>query len=288
MLPPEANRSGPEGVALVDPVEAILLVVLGFGVGAYAAAVGAGGGFLIAPILLIRYPEAAPAAVTAASLIVVWVTSVTQSMLAARERRIDVPLAGAMLAVAIPASLLGGFATTLVPRSAFALGFALLIVGIAIYVLLRPVAGIASPSHARVWRRERTDSDGNRFVYRIPIWQSVGPTIAATFTAAMAGIGGGPIGIPMMTRVMRIPHAVAVPSMHFLITFQSASVIAFHVWAGNTGEPLRDIPWLAAGVLLAAPAGRWLRRRLGEGILMRALALGMFVIAARTAWGAFQ
>ena len=272
----------------MDPVEAILLLMLGFGVGTYAAAVGAGGGFLIAPILLIRYPDAAPAAVTAASLIVVWVTSVTQSALASRERRIDAPLVGAMLAIAIPTSLLGGLATTLVPRMAFALGFALLIVCIAVYVLLRPVAGIAPPSHARVWRRERTDSDGNRFVYRIPIWQSIGPTAATTFLAAMAGIGGGPIGIPMMTRVMRIPHAIAVPSMHFLITFQSASVIAFHAWSGNFGDPLQDIPWLATGVLVAAPAGRWLRRKLGEGLLMRALAIGMFVIAARTAWGAFQ
>ena len=76
--------------------------------------------------------------------------------------------------------------------------------------------------------------------------------------------------------------------MHFLITFQSASVIAFHAWSGNFGDPLQDIPWLATGVLVAAPAGRWLRRKLGEGLLMRALAIGMFVIAARTAWGAFQ
>ncbi|MDA1009938.1 MAG: sulfite exporter TauE/SafE family protein [Chloroflexi bacterium] len=272
----------------MDPVEAILLVVLGLGVGAYSAAVGAGGGFLVAPILLIRYPDAPPAEVTAASLIIVFVTSATQSLLAARERRIDTALVGAMLAVAIPASLLGGLATTFVPRTAFALGFALLIVAIAVYVLLRPVAGIAPPSQARVWRRERTDSDGNRFVYRIPIWQSVGPTAGTTFLAAMAGIGGGPIGIPMMTRVMRIPHAIAVPSMHFLILFQSASVVAFHVWSGNYGDPLQDIPWLAAGVLAAAPVGRWLRRVLGEGILMRALALGMFIIAARTAIGAFQ
>src|SRR5690606_1918116 len=126
----------------------------------------------------------------------------------------------------------------------------------------------------------------NHFVYRIPLWESAAPAAGTSFLSSMAGIGGGPIGIPMMTRVMRIPHAIAVPSMHFLITFQSASVIALHLWAGNHGEPMRDVPWLALGVLAAAPAGRWLRRTLGEGILMRALALGLFVVAARTAWGA--
>lgn len=272
----------------MDPLEALLLIVLGFGIGAYSAAVGAGGGFLVAPLLLIRYPDVPPVAVTAASLIVVFVTSASQASLALRERRIDIPLVSAMAVVAIPAGILGGFGTTWIPRQAFALGFALLIVGIAIYVLFRPVAGIASPTVARAWRRDRTDRDGNRFIYRVPIWGGALPTAAATFFSAMAGIGGGPIGIPMMTRLMRVPHALAVPSMHFLIVFQASSVIAFHAWSGNYGEPLRDVPWLAVGVLAAAPAGRWLRRTLGEGILMRALAVGLFVVAARTAWGAFQ
>lgn len=272
----------------MDPVEAAMLIVLGFGIGAYSAAVGAGGGFLIAPLLLIRYPDAPPVAVTAASLIVVFVTSASQSTLAMRERRVDVPLVGAMAVLAIPAGILGGLSTTLIPRQAFALGFALLIVGIGTYVLLRPVAGIATPSRALAWRRERTDGDGNRFVYRVPIWRGGVPTAAATFISAMVGIGGGPIGIPMMTRLMRVPHALAVPSMHGLVTLQSIFVIALHVWSGNYGDPLQDVPWLATGVIVAAPAGRWLRRTLGEGILMRALAIGLFVVAARTAWGAFQ
>jgi len=270
----------------MDVTEAILLLALGVGIGAYAAAVGTGGGFLIGPLLLIRYPEAAPAAITTASLCIVLVTSVSQSALAARERRIDVPVVFAMAALAIPAALLGAFGTTVLPRSVFALGFAVLVSVIGVYVVWRPIAGIAPPTTARAWRRDRIDADGNHFIYRIPIWRSVGPNIGAAFLAALAGIGGGPVGIPVMTRVMRIPHAIAVPSMHFLIIFQSSVVIAFHVIAQNYGDPMLDVPWLAAGVLASAPAGRWLRRTLGEGVLMRALAVGLFVIAARTAWGA--
>jgi uncharacterized protein len=270
----------------MDVTEAILLLALGVAIGAYAAAVGTGGGFLFGPLLLIRYPEAAPAAITTASLCIVLVTSVSQSALAARERRIDMPLVFALTIVAIPAALLGAVGTTILPRTVFALGFAVLVAVIGVYVVLRPVAGIVPPTSARAWLRDRVDSDGNRFVYRIPVWRSVGPNVGAAFLAALAGIGGGPVGIPVMTRVMRIPHAIAVPSMHFLILFQSSAVIAFHVIASNYGDPMRDVPWLAAGVLVSAPAGRWLRRTLGEGVLMRALAAGLFVIAARTAWGA--
>lgn len=269
-------------------LEAVILVAVGFAIGAYAAAVGAGGGFLVAPLLLIRYPDAEPAMITTASLSVVLATSIGQSVLAARERRIDLPLVAMMALIAVPSGLFGAIGTSWLPRAVFALGFAVLITGIAVYVLVNPTAGIAPPFRGRVWERDRTDAEGNRYLYRIPVVRSVVPNILATALAAMAGIGGGPIGIPLMTRIMRIPHAVAVPSMHAIIAVQATFVVGFHVAMEHDGDPMRDVPWLAAGVILAAPPGRWLRRRMGEGPLMQALALGLFVVAARTAWGAFE
>jgi len=269
-------------------LEAVILLAVGFGVGAYSAAVGAGGGFLVAPLLLIRYPDAEPAAITTASLTVVLATSVSQMLLASRERRIDLPVVGAMAVIAIPAALFGAVGTTWLPRTVFALGFAVLITCIAIYVLAKPTAGISPPYPGRVWERQRTDAQGDRYVYRIPVFRSVIPNVLGAALSAMAGIGGGPIGIPLMTRVMRIPHAIAIPSMHTLIMFQSAVVVGFHLALSHQGDPMRDIPWLAGGVILAAAPGRWLRRRLGEGPLMQGLALGLFIVAARTAWGAFQ
>lgn len=269
-------------------LEIVALIAMGFGIGAYAAAVGAGGGFLIAPLLLVRYPEAPPAAITAASLTVVLVTSTAQFLLATRERRIDAAVVLAIAVVAVPAAIFGAVGTTWLPRTVFALGFAVLISGIALYILARPTAGVAPLYAGRVWERERVDAEHNRFVYRIPVVRSIVPNVLGSALAALAGIGGGPIGIPIMTRIMRIPHAVAVPSMHMLITLQSTAVVAFHFLAGNVGDPMDDVPWIAIGVLGAAAPGRWLRRRLGEGPLMRALAVGLFLVAARTAWGAFR
>jgi uncharacterized protein len=269
----------------MSPELAALLVALGFAIGAYAAAIGAGGGFLVAPLLLFRYPEASPAAITAASLTVVLATSIGQTIVTAREWRVDHPLALAMATVAVPAALLGGFSTTVLPRTAFALIFATLLIVIATYIVIRPVATIAVPASGWAWRRERTDRDGNRYLYRIPLLGSIAPNAGAAFFAALSGIGGGPLGVPVMTRVMHVPHALAVPTMHFLILVQTTAVLTYHFTAGNQGDPMRDVPWLAAGVLLAAPVGVWLRRRLGEGVLMRALAVGIFFIAVRTVIG---
>ncbi|MEX2372407.1 MAG: sulfite exporter TauE/SafE family protein [Dehalococcoidia bacterium] len=262
-----------------------VLVALGLAIGTYATAIGAGGGFLIAPLLLIAYPDADPVEVTTASLAVVLVSALASSAVMARERLVDLPVVAAIAAVALPSALAGGLATSLVPRDAFAAGFAVLLGGIGAYLVWRPIAGIVAPAR-HAWARHLTDAEGNTYAYRIPILNSVAPNVGAAFLGALAGIGGGPIGVPIMTRVMRIPHAIATTSMHALIVVQSAAVVAMHLALGHAGGPMEAVPWLALGGVLGSPAGRLLRRRLGEGPLTRALALGLFFIAARTAWGA--
>ncbi|MCK9486857.1 MAG: sulfite exporter TauE/SafE family protein [Dehalococcoidia bacterium] len=270
----------------MGPVEALALVAIGFAIGTYATAIGAGGGFLIAPLLLIRYPDADPVAITTASLTVVFASALASSAVMARERLVDLPVVAAMLVVAVPAALLGGLVTDLVPRALFAAGFAVLLGCIGAYLVWRPVAGVAETA-GNAWQRTRTDRAGNRYSYRIPIFPSIVPNAGASFLGALAGIGGGPIGIPIMTRLMHIPHTIATTSMHALIVAQSGVVVAMHLALSHGGDPGRDVPWLAVGVVLGSPAGRLVRRRLGEGPLTRLLALGLFFIAVRTAVDVF-
>ena len=270
----------------MSPVEAAILVTVGFAIGTYATAIGAGGGFLIAPLLLIRYPNADPVAVTTASLTVVFVSAVSSTAVMARERLVDVKVVAALAAIAIPSALLGGLVTDYVPRAAFAIGFAVLLGAIGAYLIWRPVAGIVAPAR-RAWRRQHVDAEGNQYLYRIPIVSSIAPNVGAAFLGALAGIGGGPIGVPIMTRVMRIPHPIATTSMHALIIVQSSIVVGMHLWLGHAVGPMEAVPWLALGGVIGSPVGRLVRRRLGEGPLTRALAVGLFFIALRTAWSAF-
>ena len=63
-----------------------------------------------------------------------------------------------------------------------------------------------------------------------------------------------------------------------LILIQSLSVTGVHFFNNVGGSPLDDIPWLAAGVLIAGPIAIQVRQRTGEGNLMRALAVGLIII----------
>ena len=270
----------------VPVLEWVFLFGIGFAVGVYAGSVGAGGGFLFAPILLLRYPEAPPEEITTATLAAVAVANAAAAGYAWMHRRVDRPLSGALVAAALPAALVGAAATSLMPRVAFALAFGLLLAFTGIYLARRPVAEFAEPLRAG-WQRELRDRAGVTFQYRVPVWRSLFAAAAAAGVSTLVGLGGGLFYTPLGVRVMRIPHAVAVPTAQVLITAVSTGGVALHLIAGHTGDPLNDMPLLTAGVIVSVPLARRLHDRLGEGLLTRALAAGIFLVGVQTAALAF-
>jgi uncharacterized membrane protein YfcA len=263
--------------------ESAFLVAIGIAVGVYATALGAGGAFLLTPFLLLRHPGTRPEFVAMASLAIVAASSGLSSIHALRQRRLDYPVAGVLIAAVVPAASLGAASTSFVPRRAFELGFAVLLLTLAVYIVL-PRANTVVAS-VRGWRRLVADREGHSYFYTFPLWRSLIAAAGAGFLSALAGIGGGPLYTPLAIRVMRIPVELAVPTAHVVITALALAGLGTHLIAGNTGDPLRDAPWLAAGMLAGNPLGQRLNRRLREGPVLRLLAVGMVIVAIRTAIG---
>lgn len=258
------------------------LIVVGLAIGTYAGAIGAGGGFLLAPVLLLRYPEASPAEITTATLSVVLVAAVAFAVAGSRGGQLDRPLAAVLVVAALPAVLGGAAATSVLPRTVFTIGFGVLLLGAGAYLGWRPTASIVDPVRGG-WRRQLVDRDGNVFVYRLPVRRGLIATAVAAFLSTLAGIGGGLVYTPLATRVLRVPHTLAVPLAQTLLAGVALVGVLFHLAAGHVADPMRDAAPLAIGVVAATPLGRWLNRRLGEGLLTRALAVGLIAIGLRTA-----
>jgi uncharacterized membrane protein YfcA len=269
----------------MSPIEVGVLLALGVLIGAYAVAIGAGGGFLIAPLLLIRYPDADPAMIATASLTTVVLSSGLSSFVVLREQRVDRPIAAMNSALTIPAALLAAVGTSLISRGAFSLGIAALLIGIAIWLAWRPHGPDAELS-THGWHRRVEDRQGHVFIYRVPVVRSIAPLLITAFVATIAGISGGPLRVPVLTRIMLMPHAIAVPTVHIANATAAAAAVGLHLALGHAGEPLQAALWLGAGMIAANPLGQLARRRLGEGPLTRLLALGLLVVGAQTAWGA--
>ncbi|HEY3168403.1 MAG TPA: sulfite exporter TauE/SafE family protein, partial [Candidatus Binatia bacterium] len=100
------------------PAHYLWLLPLGILIGAFGTLIGAGGGFILVPILLLLYPDENTELITSISLAVVFFNALSGSWAYSRMGRIDYK-SGMIFAVAtIPGAILGAVSTAYVPRHA--------------------------------------------------------------------------------------------------------------------------------------------------------------------------
>lgn len=270
----------------MDPLVFLALIGVGIAVGVYATAVGAGGGFLFAPILLTRHAESSPAEIALASMCLVLATSGVAAVRLAREKRIDYRAVGMAAAIAVPAGLIGATGTAQLPREIFAAGFTVLLASLGLYLIWRP-SGNAGALGRRGWRRMIVDGRGERYLYWIPVRRSLSVIGITSVLTSLAGIGGGLFFATITIRVMRMPAWLGVPASHAIVSSIAVVVVIFHVATQHFGDPLADVPPLLIGAMIANPIGLRVAARMRESVLSRLLAIGMLVVAARVALEAF-
>ena len=113
-------------------------IALGFGVGTYGTLIGAGGGFVLMPLLLLIYPHETPEKLTSISLAVVFMNALSGSEAYARMKRIDYKSGLIFASATVPGAILGALNTSYVPRRFFDTLFGILLVAAAVFLILRP------------------------------------------------------------------------------------------------------------------------------------------------------
>ena len=141
--------------------------------GTFGTIVGAGGGFILVPVLLFVYPDDDPESIASVSLMVVCANALSGSVAYARQLRIDYRSGLAFAAGTFPGAIAGALAVGQLNRQVFDGLFAILMIGLGAYMLFRRTGtGIVEP--VRGWgvvRRRVTDSEGNTFVYSFQPWK---------------------------------------------------------------------------------------------------------------------
>jgi len=267
-----------------------LLIPLGFGVGATGTLVGAGGGFLLVPVLLLLFPERKPETITSMSLLFVLLSSLSGTVAYARQKRIDYRTGAWLAAGTLPGAVTGAFVVSLVPRRGFEAGFATVLILLAVYLAFRrSPTGIVQPPVGRgVSRRRLTDAYGNTFVWSMQVWKGVPLAALIAFLGAMLGIGGGVIQVPMMVVVLHFPVHIAVATSQVVVAGMAAQSTATHVLRGSLGidETMGQALLLAVGALPGAQVGALLARRFAGAAITRVLAASVLLVGVRLAYGA--
>src|SRR5438105_15096363 len=99
--------------------EFVRLAPLGLLVGAYGTLVGAGGGSVLVPTLLILLPGESPATVTAVSLAVVFFNAYSGTIAYMRMGRVDYWAGALFTAAGLPGAVVGTLLVHEMPRSLF-------------------------------------------------------------------------------------------------------------------------------------------------------------------------
>src|ERR1044071_9111133 len=115
------------------PLQLLWLIPLGLLIGAFGTLIGAGGGFILVPILLLIYPDEKTELITAISLAVVFFNATSGSVAYARMKRVDYK-SGLVFAIAtVPGAILGAISTTYLPRGVFDVIFGVLMIVAGVY-----------------------------------------------------------------------------------------------------------------------------------------------------------
>ena len=262
----------------------LLLLPLGLVAGAYGTIIGAGGGFVLVPALLLLFASKPADQLTAITLTVALLSGVSASIAYARQGRIDYQTALLMGLVAIPGGVLGVVAIHILPRPVFDTVFGVLLLAVGVLTLRRRSADATAdlPAADGLLHRELTARDGITYRFAYPLWRGLGLSGAVGFFSNLLGIGGGVLQVPVMISILSIPLPVAVPTSTLMLLFSSAAGVAVHAADGHlAGENAVMALLLAAGAVPGAQLGAFLAGRFASSTVSALLIAALGLVGVR-------
>ena len=264
----------------------LLLVLLGAAVGAYGTLIGAGGGFVLVPVLLLLYPRLAPTTITSISLAVVCANAASGSAAYARMKRVDFETGRLFALATIPGAVVGVFATGLFSRGPFDTLLGVLLIVLAVWLVIQPQVQVEAPVpsvHAKPGWTARTVVDARGVTYSYAYDRRLGLGLSAIvgFLSSLLGIGGGIIHVPVMVQLLGIPPHIATATSHFVLALTSGAGTVVHLARGDYYNVVTRTIALAAGVVPGAQLGAMLSEHLRGKWIIRLLALALALVGLR-------
>lgn len=265
-----------------------VLLFLGFLVGSFGTLIGAGGGFLLVPVLLITHKDLEPNTVTAISIAVVAANALSGSVAYARSGRIDYKAGLLFAAFTLPGSIAGVFLVNYIPKHTFNIVFGILLIVLALFLFIKHrETGETAPGKIKEGRGYRhhdlTDYSGETFSYSYNQTIGIVISIFVGFISPLLGIGGGIIHVPAMVQWLQFPVYIATATSHFILAIMSTVSVIVHIAQGsyNDAHVLKMLVALCVGVIPGAQLGAYVSHRVDTTLIIRVLAICLALVGLR-------
>jgi uncharacterized protein len=279
-------------------VNALVIILMGAGVGFLSGMFGVGGGFLTTPLLI--FYGIPPAIAVASSATQITGSSVSGALAYWERGQVDLKMGGVLVA--------GGLAGAGIGQTIFRLlqdiGQIDIVISL-VYVLFLTIIGglMLRDALAALRARRAGEAPPSRRARHLPWvaglpWRMrfarsglyISPLAPLLLGAgvgiltAIMGIGGGFIMVPAMVYVLGMRAQAVVGTSLFQIIFVTAATTLLHATASKTVDIVLALLLLAGGVA-GAQFGVRAAQKLSPDRLRLALALLVLAVAARLAFG---
>jgi uncharacterized membrane protein YfcA len=261
---------------------AAVLAAIGFGVGAFGTLIGAGGGFILTPILLLLYPHESAQTLTAISLAAVFFNAASGTTAYARQRRIDYR-SGVVFALAtLPGAIGGALVVGVVSRQLFDAIMGAVLAILAVWLIAGERWPLPMPQR-HLTHRVVVDRNGAKYEYGVPVRRGALYSLVVGFLSSFLGIGGGVIHVPLLVRALGFPTHLATATSHFVLAIMAGTGTLTHVALGSFrhGHGVRRAAALSVGVVAGAQLGAHFSLRLRGAVIQRLLAAALLALSAR-------
>ncbi len=256
-------------------------------IGTLGTLIGAGGGFILVPLLIFMRPDFSSETITAISMAIVACNAISGSVAYVSSGRVDFKAGLIFGACTIPGSILGVLTTKYISREIFDVVFGIVLLALSVFLFLKggKKQTISKPVVAKKrWIHQKiTDKWNEVYDYYYDIQKGSILSLFVGYFSPLLGIGGGIIHVPAMSEWLRFPVHIATATSHFILAIMATVSVIVHIYNGNYNDPviLKMTLLLAAGVIFGAQMGAFLSRKIKGKIIIKALAVSLGLVGVR-------
>jgi len=249
-----------------------LLFVLGMGIGMLGTLIGAGGGWMIVPLLLLGY-HFTPQQAVGTSLAVVFLNALSGSIAYMVQGRVLYTMGVTFAAATIPGALLGAWLVRYLSSRWFSVLFGGFLLCVAIFLHRGQRLLSSRQTGEEVSARDLQSFRSPALRLGIPISFLVG------ILSSLFGVGGGIIHVPFLIVVLGIPVHTATATSQFVLAVTSLTGSLMFLRQGQID--LAVAASMGLGVLIGAQGGAFLSTRMRGEPIRRLLAVALALFAIR-------
>jgi hypothetical protein len=251
---------------------AAFLFASGVGIGVLGTLIGAGGGWMIVPLLLLGF-HFTPQQAVGTSLAVVFLNALSGSIAYMAQGRVLYRMGVAFASATIPGALLGAWLVQYLDPRWFSVLFGGFLLCIAVFLHRGQLLFLSRKAGEGEGPRDIQSSRSPTLRLGVVISFMVG------ILSSLFGVGGGIIHVPFLIVVLNVPVHAATATSHFVLAITSLTGSLVFLRQGQVH--LTAAASMGLGVLIGAQGGALLSTRMPGEPIRRLLAAALAIFAIR-------